>query len=133
MPKRTCLCLVGAATALLFSGCSSDDQPDSGHHTAATTTTTSHQKKNDDDDVDHDMASPPHVGMTKAQVLAKYGQPHERQVTDYGENWSYVLNAAAVGLSGLNPFGSGATEIRIGVLIFGKDGRVTSFTWPGKT
>jgi hypothetical protein len=35
---------------------------------------------------------PPFVGMTKAQAIARYGQPKKQTVTDEGENWVYVLN-----------------------------------------
>ena len=31
------------------------------------------------------MESPPHIGMTKSQVRAKYGDPKTRDVSDEGE------------------------------------------------
>ena len=128
MLTRFCLCFLAAATSCWLAGCGSDDQPDaSSHNTAAKTA--HHQKKSDDDD-DHDMSKPPHVGMSKAQVRAAYGDPDARDVTDSGEEWSYRLNLGDAIAAGMNPFDFGQhSRVRMGQITFGSDGRVKRFHW----
>lgn len=112
-----------------FAGCSSDNQTDAGNHGSAAQTT-HHQKKNDDDDDDHNMNKPPHVGMTKAQVRAAYGDPLSREVTDDGEMWIYRLNLGDAMVAGLNPFDFGGhSRLRAGRITFGTNGRVKKFNW----
>jgi hypothetical protein len=69
---------------------------------------------------------PPFVGMTKAQALARYGEPRKHSVTDEGENWIYVLNAGEVIGKTFIPSNF---HLRIGVLVFGANGKVKKFTW----
>jgi hypothetical protein len=71
----------------------------------------------------------PFIGMTKAEALARYGNPKTRTVTDEGERWTYVLNFGDVLAKHMIPFFFSEEQIRIGVLIFGPDGRVTKFNW----
>ena len=84
------------------------------------------QKKGDDDDDNHDMENPPHVGMTKAQVRAKYGDPKERSKSaDEGEEWIYRLNLGEAALRGLNPFDPWPARGFVSAgFTFGTDGRV---------
>lgn len=73
--------------------------------------------------------NPPFIGMTKAQALARYGEPKKRTLTDEGENWVYLLNLGEVFGKALIPFNFKPTQIRTSVLIFGPDGRVKKFNW----
>jgi hypothetical protein len=75
----------------------------------------------------------PFVGMTKAQALARYGEPKKHSVTDEGENWIYVLNAGEVIGKAFIPFNFNATPVRIGVLVFGANGKVKKFRWDTPT
>jgi hypothetical protein len=76
---------------------------------------------------------PPFIGMTKAQALARYGEPKKRTLTDDGENWVYLLNLGEVFGKALIPFNFKPTQIRTSVLIFGPDGRVKKFNWDTET
>lgn len=76
---------------------------------------------------------PPFVGMTKAQALARYGEPKKHTVADEGEQWVYVLNMGEVIGKAFNPFNFKPTLVRTGVLIFGGDGKVKKFTWDAET
>lgn len=50
-------------------------------------------------------------------------------MTEEGERWYYLLNAAEVRRKALNPLVLNPPRYRRGVLVFGKDGRVKRFTW----
>src|SRR3954454_23796419 len=76
---------------------------------------------------------PPFIGMTKAQALARYGEPKKRTITDEGENWIYLLNFGEMIGKALIPFNFKPTIPRTGVLIFGADGRVKKFNWDKET
>jgi len=76
---------------------------------------------------------PPFIGMTKAQALARYGEPKRRTLTDEGENWVYLLNMGEVFGKAMIPFNFKPTPIRTSVLIFGADGRVKKFNWDTET
>jgi hypothetical protein len=76
---------------------------------------------------------PPFVGMTKAQALARYGEPRKHSVTEEGENWIYVLNEGEVIGKAFIPFNFHATPVRVGVLIFGVNGKVKKFRWDTPT
>ena len=71
----------------------------------------------------------PFIGMTKAEALARYGEPKKRTVTDEGEQWTYWLNFGEFMGKHMIPFFFSEEQIRIGVLIFGPDGRVKKFNW----
>lgn len=73
--------------------------------------------------------TPPFIGMTKAQALARYGHPKKQTMTDEGENWIYVLNLGAVIGRAMIPFNFKPTLVRTGVLIFDGNGRVKKFNW----
>ena len=76
---------------------------------------------------------PPFIGMTKAQALARYGEPKKRTVTDEGEQWVYVLNIGEVIGKAMIPFNFKPTLVRTGVVIFDTDGRVKKFNWDKET
>lgn len=71
--------------------------------------------------------------MTKAQVLARYGEPKRRTITDEGQQWVYVLNFGEVVGKAFIPFNFKPTPIRTGVIIFGPDERVKKFNWDTPT
>jgi hypothetical protein len=76
---------------------------------------------------------PPFIGMTKAQTLARYGQPKKRTITSQGEHWLYFLNYGEVLGKAFIPFNFHHTPLRTAVLIFGADGKVNNFTWDAET
>jgi hypothetical protein len=77
--------------------------------------------------------TPPFIGMTKAQALARYGEPKKRTATDEGENWVYVLNLGEVIGNAMIPFNFHQPAVRTGVLIFDAEGRVKKFNWDKET
>lgn len=76
---------------------------------------------------------PPFVGMTKAQALARYGNPKKHTVTDEGEQWVYVLNMGEMMGKAFIPFNFKPTMARTGVLIFDGSGKVKKFNWDAET
>jgi hypothetical protein len=85
-------------------------------------------------DISNEQAEqPPFVGMTKAQALARYGEPKKHTITDEGENWIYLLNIGEVIGKAFIPFNFKPTLARTGVLIFGPEGRVKKFIWDAPT
>jgi hypothetical protein len=76
---------------------------------------------------------PPFVGMTKAQALARYGEPKTHTITEKGEQWVYLLNYGEVLGKAFIPFNFKVTPIRTGVLTFGPDGKVKEFRWDAET
>jgi hypothetical protein len=107
--------------ALTFAGCATPPPPPSS---AAPKT-----KPAVGDISNPEAENPPFIGMTKAQALARYGEPKRRTLTDEGENWVYILNFGEVMGRALIPFNFKPTAIRTSVLIFGPDGRVKRFHW----
>ncbi len=77
--------------------------------------------------------TPPFIGMTKAQALARYGEPKKHTLTDEGEQWVYLLNFGEILGKAFIPFNFKGTVPRTGVLVFGPDGRVKKFTWDTPT
>jgi hypothetical protein len=106
-------------SALLIAGCASSTTSTSAPQTA----TRKAPKKVEEED------KPPFIGMTKAQALARYGEPKTRTVTDDGEQWTYWLNFGEVVGKHMIPFFFSTEQVRIGLLTFGPDGRVTKFHW----
>jgi len=99
---------------------------------ASPTPTATPGKKHRTSKVD-ESEKPPFVGMTKAQAIARYGQPKKQTVTDEGENWVYVLNFGEFVGKHMIPFFFSSAQIRTGVLIFGPDGKVKKFNWDAPT
>ena len=73
--------------------------------------------------------TPPFVGMTKAQAVARYGKPKRHTVTEEGEQWVYILNMGEMIGKAFIPFNFKPTIPRTGVLTFGSEGKVKKFTW----
>lgn len=71
---------------------------------------------------------PPHNGMTKTEVVARYGQPRAVFVTDRGEVWRYILNPGEIVTKSLIPFYP-PVRPRFGTVIFGPDNRVREYNW----
>lgn len=67
--------------------------------------------------------------MTKAQALARYGEPKKHTVTEEGEQWVYILNTGEIIGKAFIPFNFKPTIPRTGVLIFGGNGKVKKFVW----
>jgi hypothetical protein len=72
---------------------------------------------------------PPFIGMTKAQALARYGNPKQKTSTEEGEQWTYILNLGEFVGKHMIPFFFSTQGLRTGVLIFGQDGHVKKFRW----
>ena len=93
-------------SAALLAGCSS--QPSS----TSRTTTTPPGKVGDISNPEAE--TPPFIGMTKAQALARYGHPKKNTITDEGEQWAYVLNFGEVIGKAMIPFNFHQPAIRTG-------------------
>lgn len=109
--------------AALLAGCA----------TQSSTTSTTKPPAKVGDISNPEAEKPPFIGMTKAQALARYGEPKKRTITDEGEQWVYVLNIGEVIGKAMIPFNFKPTLVRTGVLIFDTDGRVKKFTWDKET
>ncbi len=71
--------------------------------------------------------------MTKAQALARYGNPKKHTITEEGEQWVYLLNMGEVMGKAFIPFNFKPTMPRTGVLIFDAAGKVKKFNWDAET
>jgi len=71
----------------------------------------------------------PFIGMTREQAVARYGNPDRRTHTEEGELWTYTLNMGQFIGKHMIPFFFSTQQLRIGILIFGQDGRVKKFRW----
>ena len=67
--------------------------------------------------------------MTQAQARARYGEPSKYTVTNEGEQWTYVLNMGEFVGKHMIPFFFSTQQLRMGILIFGHDGRIKRFRW----
>ena len=93
----------------------------------ATTSSTSNRSTASHDQPDP-IEIPPHVGMTREQVIAQYGRPRGINLTERGQAWHYVLNAGEIAAKSLIPFYI-PPRPRFGTVIFGPNGRVTEYHW----
>jgi hypothetical protein len=66
-------------------------------------------------------ASAPQVGMTKREIVARFGETNDRRVTDEGETWVYRIDQ-----SGFVPWNRGY-EPRTRRIHFNAEGRVTGW------
>ena len=110
---------------IFFAACSSQPQTETSHATG--------KPKSADEIREAEENKPPYVGMTKAQALARYGDPRKQTTTEEGEQWVYVLNFGEAVGKALIPFNFKPTEIRTGVLTFGTDGKVKKYQWDNQT
>jgi outer membrane protein assembly factor BamE (lipoprotein component of BamABCDE complex) len=67
--------------------------------------------------------------MTKAQVLARYGNPNHKTSTEQGETWMYILNMGQFIGKHMIPFFFSTQTLHTGTVAFGQDGRVKTFRW----
>lgn len=107
-------------TALCLMGCA--DQPKAGANQST-------QKVRAIDENE----KPPFIGMTKAEVIARYGQPKKKTMTDEGENWVYILNMGEFIGKHMIPFFYSETQLRTALFVFGPDGRLKRFNWDKPT
>jgi hypothetical protein len=112
--KNTLLYIIAAA---LLASCAS------GPRQTSTNSRKQSAKKIDEND------KPPFIGMTKAQAIARYGEPDKKTVTPEGEQWRYVLNMGEFVGKHMIPFFFSSQQLRFGFLIFGPDGKVKQFQW----
>jgi hypothetical protein len=111
----TCGCLTNCQTTSTAPAASAASQPAVG-------------------DISNEQAEqPPFVGMTKAQALARYGEPKKHTVTEKGEGWIYILNIGEVIGKAMIPFNFHQPAVRTGTLIFGPDNKVKEFQWDTPT
>lgn len=107
------------AAIVVLAGCAS--QPSSVDHP-------SYHKR----DLDDDRERPPRMGMTKAEVLDRYGDPFIVRADDQGrEEWRYVFrNFDPMSLIPFyGPIHESLRTRRRGVIVFGPGGRVVDFHW----
>lgn len=117
--------LLLTTAAVVLTSCASDAPKPNSPTPAATGTK---------GDISNEQAeNPPFVGMTKAQALARYGDPKTHTITDEGEQWVYILNFGQVMGRAFIPFNFKPTMVRTGVLTFGPDGKVKKFRWDAPT
>ena len=73
---------------------------------------------------------PPFLGMTKAQALARYGEPwHHSAGPQGGEQWFYHLKFSEVYGRAFVPFWYSSENVNLGVITFGPKGTVTRYHW----
>src|SRR5262249_3427004 len=71
----------------------------------------------------------PFIGITKAQVLAGYGNPKRKNSSEQGETWTYILNMGQFIGKHMIPFFFSTQTLRTGTVAFGQDGCVKTFRW----
>ncbi len=69
----------------------------------------------------------PEVGMTKAQVLTRYGDPRTIQQTPEGEVWRY--RAQRRGRDFIPVYGAFTQQTKGGTIGFDAEGRVKAYDW----
>lgn len=121
--KRLSLLL---STVVLLSACASETPSQSQSHPTTTATSKHHEEEDESD-------KPPFVGMTKAQALARYGEPKRQTTSDQGEQWIYIRGLGTAMAKAAIPFYFGGRDIKTGVLTFGPDGKVVRYQWDTKT
>lgn len=116
------LLLVSGVSSLVLFGCT--DHPSSGQQNGAYAP---HQKSADDLREEQEN-TPPYVGMTKGEVLQRYGQPKTAIITDRGERWTYFLNEGEVVGKSFIPFYI-PPRPRFAIIFFNQNGRIAEFHW----
>lgn len=112
------------AAAILCAGCA-DDPPATNHKTRAA----HYHEASTGDREEGDI--PPNMGMTKDQVLERYGQPVDVSTSRRGEIWSYVFNNFDA--RSFIPYYGGWHEAfkrrHSGSITFDSRGRVIDYQW----
>ena len=115
MKTRRLLLLVLCASAMLATSCANDNS-------------SSHRQASQAPDRSDLIEIPPHIGMSKGQVLAQYGRPRAISEGERGEMWVYLLNGGEIATKALIPFYL-PVRPRFGRVFFGPDDRVKNFDW----
>ena len=117
--------------AIFFTACASDKraerEPARGERES--TRAEEHRKSSADDQ--EEGSKPPRIGMTKDEVMNRYGEPTNVSTSSHGETWAYVFNNLS-GRSFIPIYGNiyEATKRRhSGTVIFDDNGRVKDFHW----
>lgn len=122
-----------AATLLLLPACSSDESTQSSQSSSANRSATVRKKEKESDDRDNDDKAkrPPRLGMTKAQVRERYGDPSHVSSTPRGETWAYSFGNFEG--SDFIPFYGGVhaafRKRQHCSVVFDASGRVKDYTW----
>lgn len=71
----------------------------------------------------------PRLGMTEAEVVARYGEPYHRVVTAQGLVWYYRLKFGEVYGKEFVPFQYDSDNVYLGVITFDASHRIHSLVW----
>ncbi|SKA75487.1 Outer membrane protein assembly factor BamE, lipoprotein component of the BamABCDE complex [Prosthecobacter debontii] len=84
-----------------------------------------------EEEVPEEGSTPPRIGMTKAQVEAKYGTPVNVSVNSRGETWVYVFNNwdSRTLIPYYGAFHNAFKQRHSGIVHFDSNGRVRDFNW----
>ena len=72
---------------------------------------------------------PPRRGMSKAQVLARYGEPRHHAVLDGAEVWYYRVKFNEVYGRAFVPFEFSSENVVLGKIFFNPAGKIARFDW----
>ena len=78
-----------------------------------------------------DVSRPPHMGMSREEVRARYGRPMNVSTSSRGEAWTYMFDAfdGTAFIPFYGPVHNAVRQRRGGVIFFNANGRVKDFNW----
>lgn len=121
------LLLTGLAAAVLLSGCASTpSQPDTSAPAPAAPTSAP-ASTGENRGTRGEWNETPSVGMTRAQVLERYGDPRKIVQTAKGEVWHY--RARTRGRDFVPVYGAFTAQRKGGTIGFDAHGRVSAYDW----
>ncbi len=123
--NRTCLLLLCASLMSLLPASASDPRPQSRAANQSATARPQKKERKVEADQGFDRTIPPSIGMTRAQVRARYGGPKWTQNSPRGETWSYTFDAWKFRI----PYYNLAAKMKTGMVTFNAAGRVTDYQW----
>jgi outer membrane protein assembly factor BamE (lipoprotein component of BamABCDE complex) len=103
------------AASLALAACGTDDDATKKHSQSSTT---KHEEKSESRD------TKPHLGMTRSQVRARYGDPDRVSQSGRGEVWHYWFNKGHAFI----PYNYGY-HARTADFVFNADGVLTDFNY----